>query len=168
MAIRFDRLGLPLIVPAAGRPVGLHTAALLSATALPLLTAAAAWSVRSSLYSHHQLLIVLLFLAHLGSALGFAAYFEMVKWAVLGASAGVMVAFYLLAKYASEFTSVSLVRAAKLQWACAHMVPMVGLILAAALEVESGFARALVDFICETQDIMPTKMCIRLLRNADK
>jgi len=166
MAIRFDRLGLSLIVPMPGRPAGLHTAALLSASSLPVLTVASAWSVRSSLYSHHQLFIVLLFLAHLGSSLGFAAHFEMVKWAVLSATFWVIVAFYTFAKYASEFSSVSLVRAAKLQWACAHMVPVIGLLLAAALEVESGFARALVDFICESQDVIPTKMCKRMLRNA--
>eukprot|EP00913_Durusdinium_trenchii_P002915 g2702.t1 len=55
----------------------------------------------------------------------------------------------------AEFTSVSLLKAAQLQWACAHLVPIVGLLISASLEVESGVARALVDFICEAQDAEP-------------
>eukprot|EP00931_Biecheleriopsis_adriatica_P080008 TRINITY_DN53365_c0_g1_i1.p1 TRINITY_DN53365_c0_g1~~TRINITY_DN53365_c0_g1_i1.p1 ORF type:complete len:190 (+),score=34.10 TRINITY_DN53365_c0_g1_i1:68-571(+) len=163
MAVRFARLGLALLLPAAGRPVGLHMAALAGACSLPLLTAAAAMSVRSSLYSHHHFLMVMLFLGHMGSALGFALYFEMMMWAVLGAALVIMAALYLFVKYQAEFTSVRLLRAAQLQWACAHMVPILGLILAFSLEVESGVARVLVDFICENQDIIPTKMCIRML-----
>jgi len=168
MAVRFDRLGLSLVVPKPGRPVGLHTGALLCSVTLPLLTGLVAWSVRSSLYSHHHLFIVLLFLAHLGTAFGFAAYFEMVKWAVYVAGANVLGGLFLYFRYTAEFTSARLLKAAQLQWACAHVVPVLGLLLAAALEVESGVARALVDFICEAQDIIPTSMCIRLLREADR
>ncbi|OLP83956.1 Protein polyglycylase TTLL10 [Symbiodinium microadriaticum] len=58
MAVRFDRLGLGLLVPAHDRPVGFHTAALAAACALPPLNMAAAWSIRSSLYSHHHFLMV--------------------------------------------------------------------------------------------------------------
>lgn len=166
MAIRFDRLGLSLIIPAPGRPVGLHSGALFGAAMLPLLTLVATWSVRSSMYSHHHLFIFLLFLAHLGAALGFAAYFDMVKWAVYAAGTCVMGGMFMFWRYSAEFQSVSLVKAAKLQWACAHVVPVLGLLLSVALEVESGVARALVDFICANQDLVPTKMCIRLMRGA--
>lgn len=165
MAVRLHRLGLFRL--AAGRPLGLHGAVLLCTALLPLLTAAAAWSVRSSLYSHHHICISLLFLAQLGGALGFAVHFEMVRWAVFAAGGIVVLAFHLFSRYTAEFTSVSLLKAAQLQWACAHMVPVLGLLLAAALEVESGVARVLVDFICESQDFIPTRMCIRLLRDAE-
>lgn len=166
MAIRFDRLGLALLVPAVGRPVGFHTAALCGAACLPVLTGMAAWSVRSSLYSQHHLFMVLVFYGHMATVLGFAAYFELVKWAVLSAGFWVACAFWLFTRYATEFTSVSLLKAAQLQWACAHMMPVMTLLLAAALEVESGVARALVDLICEMQEVIPLRMCIRLLRNA--
>mmetsp|Transcript_48649 Transcript_48649/g.135967 ORF Transcript_48649/g.135967 Transcript_48649/m.135967 type:complete len:628 (+) Transcript_48649:97-1980(+) len=166
MAIRFERLGLALFVPGSLRPLGVHTLAFGSALSLPFLTLATAWSVRSSLYSHHQAFILLLFLTHLVAALGFAAYFEMVKWAVLALAALVVLALYLFSMYTMEFTSVSLHKAAQFQWACAHMVPLLMLLLAAALEVESGAAKALVDFICGAQDVIPKKMCIRLLSNA--
>uniref|UniRef100_A0A7S2EZC1 Uncharacterized protein n=1 Tax=Alexandrium andersonii TaxID=327968 RepID=A0A7S2EZC1_9DINO len=135
---------------------------------MPFMTGLVGWSVRSSLYSHHHLFIVLLFLAHLGTALGFAAYFEMVQWAVYFAGANVMGGLFLYFRYTAEFTSARLLKAAQLQWACAHVVPVLGLLLAAALEVESGLGRALVDFICENQDIMPTAMCIRLLREGNR
>lgn len=163
MAVRFDRLGLGLLVPAQDRPAGFHTAALASACTLPLLSCAAAWSIRSSFYSHHQLFMVLLFILHMACALGFALYFEMMKWAVIGAAGVVFAGFYLFVWYQAEFTNVSLLKAAQLQWACAQLVPIIGLLLSASLEVESGVARALVDFICETQEVIPTKMCIRML-----
>ncbi|CAE8619543.1 unnamed protein product [Polarella glacialis] len=168
MAVRFDRLGLALLVPRAGQPVGLHSALLCCAASLPALAVAATWSVRSSFYSHHHVFIFALFATHMGAAFGFAAYFEMVKWAVLTAAALLVGAFYLFVRYTLEFTSVQLLKAAQLQWACAHIVPSLGLLLAASLEVESGVARAIVDFICDAQDIMPTGMCIRILRNGGK
>lgn len=163
MAVRFDRLGLGLLVPAHDRPAGFHTAALAGACTLPFLSMAASWSIRSSFYSHHQLFMVLLFVMHMACALGFVLYFEMMKWAVMGAAGVVFAGFYLFVWYQAEFTSVSLLKAAQLQWACAHLVPIVGLLISASLEVESGVARALVDFICEAQDVIPTKMCIRML-----
>jgi len=171
MAIRFQRLGLPPIASifgALGRPVWLPAGALLCSAAIPFLSAMAAWSVRSSLYSHHQLFMMLLFLAHLGYALSFAAYFEMVGWVVYSASAWVMGGLLLFHRYTAEFTSASLDKAAQLQWACAHVVPILGLLLALALEVESGVARVLVDFICEAQDFVPKALCIRFLREGGK
>jgi len=165
MAVRFDRLGLALIIPSPGHPVGLHSMALFGAACLPLFTAAAAWSVRSSFFSHHQLFIVLLFLSNLGAAFGFVAYFEMVKWAVIALGGALTFALYLFSTYMAEFTSVSLHKAAQLQWACAHMVPLLMLVLAAALEVETGAARAMIEFFCSCQELMPEKMCVRLLSN---
>merc|ERR1712232_1792 len=120
---------------------GPHTVAFACSAALPVLTMAAAWSLRSSLYSHHHLFIWLTFLAYLAAAFGFAASFELVKWAMLGAAACVVLGLVLFAKYTTEFTSASLLKAAQLQWACAHVVPLSGLLLAAALEVEAGFAK---------------------------
>eukprot|EP00933_Yihiella_yeosuensis_P028775 TRINITY_DN22594_c0_g1_i1.p1 TRINITY_DN22594_c0_g1~~TRINITY_DN22594_c0_g1_i1.p1 ORF type:complete len:498 (+),score=52.94 TRINITY_DN22594_c0_g1_i1:87-1580(+) len=166
MAVRFDRLGLSLLVPKVGQYLGLHSAALCGAAMLPLLSFVATSSVRSSLYSHHQIFISALFAGHLGAALGFAAHFEMVKWAFFSAAALIGAALYLFARYTMEFTNVRLLKAAQLQWACAHIVPLLGLLLAAALEVESGVGRVLVHFICENQDVMPRKMCIRLLRGS--
>jgi len=172
MAIRFQRLGLPPIASifgALGRPAWwLPAGALLCSASIPVLSAMAAWSVRSSLYSHHQLFMMLLFLAHLGYAFSFAAYFEMVRWVVYSASAWVMGGLLLFHRYTAEFTSASLDKAAQLQWACAHVVAILGLLLALALEVESGVARVLVDFICEAQDFVPTALCIRFLREASK
>jgi len=163
MMLRFEALGLPML------PIPYrfgNAVALGSALSLPLLTLAAAWSVRSSLYSHHHLLMLLLFLTHLGAAFGFATSLEMVKWVVFMATAIVAGAFYLFTKYISEFTSVSLHKAAQLQWACAHIVPVLGILLAAALEVESGMARLLIDYICSNQTIVPFRVCLRLMRNA--
>ena len=42
---------------------------------------------------------VLLFIMHMACALGFALYFAMMKWAVLGASGVVVAAFYLFVWY---------------------------------------------------------------------
>lgn len=161
-AVRFYRLGLlTSALP------GLHWAILAGSACLPVLAGVAAWSVRSSLYSHHQFFIALLFTTQMALIAATAAYMEMVKWAVFGAGALIIFAFFLLYRYFEEFTTVQLLKAAQLQWACAHMVPILLLLSSVALEVESGVARVLVDFICENQDVMPTRMCIRLLRNAD-
>jgi len=164
MAVRFQRLRLPLF-PARGQ-LGPHTLAFFCALLLPVLTAAAAWSVRSSLYSQHQLFVSLLQAVSLGSCLAFAAYFEMVKWAVFAAAGLVGLAFFLFARYVAEFTNVRLLKAAQLQWAGAHILPVMGLLLAAALEVESGVARAIIDFICEGQDLIPVNMCKQMLRKS--
>eukprot|EP00437_Effrenium_voratum_P049380 CAMPEP_0181520290 /NCGR_PEP_ID=MMETSP1110-20121109/66229_1 /TAXON_ID=174948 /ORGANISM="Symbiodinium sp., Strain CCMP421" /LENGTH=59 /DNA_ID=CAMNT_0023650765 /DNA_START=96 /DNA_END=272 /DNA_ORIENTATION=- len=59
----------------------------------------------------------------------------MMKWAALGAAAVVIAGCYLFVWYQAEFTNVSLLKAAQLQWGCAHLVPIVGLVLAASLEV---------------------------------
>ncbi|CAK9063618.1 unnamed protein product [Durusdinium trenchii] len=99
MAVRFDRLGLGLLVPAHDRPAGFHTAALAGACTLPFLSMAASWSIRSSFYSHHQLFMVLLFVMHMACALGFVLYFEMMKWAVMGAAGVVFAGFYLFVWY---------------------------------------------------------------------
>jgi hypothetical protein len=172
MAIRWNRMGrwvgkiAVLLVPTAERQVGWHTLSFCWAASLPVLTTAAAWSVRSSLYSHHHLFITLTFLCHLTAALFFAVSFELVKWAVLGVGGIIAIGVLLFARYTAEFTNGSLLKAAQLQWACAHVVPILGVVLAAALEVEAGVAMALIDYICESQDIIPVKMCIRMLRSS--
>eukprot|EP00971_Amphidinium_carterae_P234591 4655191-Amphidinium_carterae.1 len=149
MMLRFRALGLPILPTISNRFS--NAVALGTATSLPAFTLAAVWSVRSSLYSHHHLLMLLLFITYLGAAVFFATSLEMVKWAVFMASAIVVAAFYLFSRYITEFTSVSLHKAAQLQWTCAHMVPALGILLAAALEVESGMARMLMDYICASQ-----------------
>ncbi|CAK0821950.1 unnamed protein product [Prorocentrum cordatum] len=167
MAIRWNRMGrwvgqiAVLLVPTAERQVGWHTLSFCWAASLPVLTTAAAWSVRSSLYSHHHLFITLTFLCHLTAALCFAVSLELVKWAVLGVGGIIAIGVLLFARYTAEFTSGSLLKAAQLQWACAHVVPILGVVLAAALEVEAGVAMALIEYICGSQDIVPVKMCIR-------
>mmetsp|Transcript_44744 Transcript_44744/g.103504 ORF Transcript_44744/g.103504 Transcript_44744/m.103504 type:complete len:691 (-) Transcript_44744:271-2343(-) len=164
MMLRFRALGLPILPTISNRFS--NAVALGTATSLPAFTLAAVWSVRSSLYSHHHLLMLLLFITYLGAAVFFATSLEMVKWAVFMASAIVVAAFYLFSRYITEFTSVSLHKAAQLQWTCAHMVPALGILLAAALEVESGMARMLMDYICASQSVIPYKVCLRLLSNA--
>jgi len=158
-AVRFKRLGL-----LSRGALGWHWAVLACSASLPLWTGAASWSVRSSLYSFHHLFIMGLFISMMGATVGFTLYFEMVKWAVFAAGSLVCFAFYMLVRYSAEFTNVRLLKAAQFQWACAHCIPLLGLLLSAALEVESGVGRLMVEFICENQDIMPKKMCIHMLR----
>lgn len=168
MAIRFERLGLlqlTLKCRAANWP---QIAALLGAMSKPLMTLVVAWSVRSSMYTLHHFFIGLLAGVHLGSVLGFAAYFEVVQWAVFAATAGLLINLFLFTRYTAEFNHVSLLKAAHLHWAGAVTLPVLWIVLAAALEVESGFARTLVDFICDNQDVMPPQLCRHLLRNANK
>lgn len=170
IAIRFRRLGVPILPSSllANSPwdfACLGKCCVLCCTiALPVCAVAAAWSVRSSLYSHHQLCMLFLFFTYMTTAIGFAYSLDIVKWAVLGAVILVAYGVYLFYKYTSEFTQVKLHKAAQLQWACAHMVSLVGLLLAAALEVESGLGRVLIEFICESQEVIPYKMCIKLMR----
>lgn len=165
MAMRLLRLGL---LRRSAQLANFHLAMLCLSSLLPFMAGAAAWSVRSSMYSHHHAFILLLCVIHMAAIIGFAAYFEVVKWAVFAVGAGVVFNFCLFAKYAAEFTSVSLLKAAKVQWAGVHVVPVLWILLGVALEVESGFARALIDFICENQDVLPPKLCRRMLRNANK
>eukprot|EP00929_Paragymnodinium_shiwhaense_P068132 TRINITY_DN3423_c0_g6_i1.p1 TRINITY_DN3423_c0_g6~~TRINITY_DN3423_c0_g6_i1.p1 ORF type:complete len:767 (+),score=145.64 TRINITY_DN3423_c0_g6_i1:119-2419(+) len=167
---RFYRLGLPILPTTllAASPWDMRCLGkclvLCSLLGLPVCAVAASWSVRSSLYSHHHLCMMLLFLSHMATAIGFACSLDVVRWGVLGAVSLVGYGVYLFYKYTSEFTQVKLHKAAQLQWACAHMVSFVLLLLAAALEVESGLGRVLIEFICDSQEIMPKKMCVKLMR----
>ncbi|CAJ1331210.1 unnamed protein product, partial [Effrenium voratum] len=154
--VRFERLQLRL------RLLGGDTALVLLAATLPLLAVSVCVAVRSSFYSHYHFSSVLLAGMNGLLSIGFARYLE-VGWAVLCVAAVLMVWLLLFAQYTSEFTKANLIKAAQIQWAFVHGLVLLTLVLALALEVEAGFARRFVHFFCESQTLVPSKVCKRLL-----
>lgn len=155
--IRFSRLGL-------GFPhlLSIQFLVIASAALMPVAAMLVTFTVRSSFYSYHHFCYILNYLVNGVVTLGFTLFLE-VAWPVLGVAALLAGFFILFTQYTSEFTSANLVKAAQIQWASIHILVVLSFVLALALEVEAGFAKAFVNLFCSVQQLIPANVCRRLL-----
>mmetsp|Transcript_93110 Transcript_93110/g.221468 ORF Transcript_93110/g.221468 Transcript_93110/m.221468 type:complete len:559 (-) Transcript_93110:99-1775(-) len=157
LLVRFSRLGVPWSLS-----LSFHGIMLVCAGLLPILAISVCVALRSSFYSYYHASSILLVVTNGVVTIGFTSFLE-VGWAVLLIAAALMAWLLLFAQYTTEFTKANLMKAAQIQWACVHVLVVLSLVLALALEVEAGFARRFVTLFCDYQTVVPVKVCRRLL-----
>jgi len=161
LLVRFERLQISWSFWSLSE-LNQHSFMIAAASLLPIVAISVCVGMRSSFYSYYHASSFILAAMNGVVSIGFTAYLE-VGWAVLCVAAVLLVWLLLFTQYTAEFTKANLLKAAQIQWACLHGLVVLCLVLAAALEVEAGFARRFVKLFCETQTLVPMKVCQRLL-----